>query len=55
MGMNLANIMKQVSNIQKKAGAAQQELANKLCVTDRAVSHWENGRSLPEVGYFKEA
>ena len=31
----------------------QQELANKLCVTDRAVLHWENGRSLPDVSLFK--
>lgn len=36
MGMNLANIMKQVSNIQKKAGAAQQELANMELVGESA-------------------
>lgn len=32
----------------------QQELANKLNVTDRAVSHWENGRSLPDVSLYKK-
>lgn len=28
MGMNLMNLMKQVQNVQKKAGAMQEELAN---------------------------
>jgi DNA-binding YbaB/EbfC family protein len=36
MGMNLANIMKQVSNIQKKAGVMQQELANMELVGESA-------------------
>ena len=31
----------------------QQELAEKLCVTDRAVSHWENGRRLPDISLLK--
>ena len=32
----------------------QQELADKLNVTDRAVSHWENGRRLPDYSLLSE-
>ena len=32
----------------------QQELANKLNITDRAISHWENGRSMPGAGIMLE-
>lgn len=28
----------------------QKELARRLNVTNKAVSKWENGRSLPDVG-----
>jgi transcriptional regulator with XRE-family HTH domain len=32
----------------------QQELAKKLNITDRAISHWENGRSMPDAGIMLE-
>ena len=32
----------------------QQELASKLNITDRAISHWENGRSMPDAGVMLE-
>ena len=32
----------------------QQELADKLNITDRAISHWENGRSMPDAGVILE-
>ena len=32
----------------------QQELADKLGVTDRAISHWENGRRLPDYSLLKD-
>ena len=28
----------------------QQELADKLNITDRAILDWENGRSMPDAG-----
>lgn len=31
----------------------QQELADLLNVTDRAISNWENGRRMPDVTFFK--
>ena len=32
----------------------QQELADKLNVTDRAIGNWENGRRLPDISLMKE-
>lgn len=31
----------------------QKELANKIGVTDRAISKWENGRGLPDLSLMK--
>lgn len=42
-----------ISKCRKDKKMTQQELAGKLGVTDRAISHWENGRSMPDVSLFK--
>ena len=42
-----------LARIRKEKGLTQQMLADKLNVTDRAISHWENGRSMPDVSLFK--
>lgn len=42
-----------ILELRKERNMTQQELASKLNVTDRAVSHWENGRSVPDVSLFK--
>lgn len=31
----------------------QQELAEQLGVTDRAISNWENGKNMPDLSLFK--
>ena len=35
--------------LRKKNGYSQEELAEKLYITDRAVSKWERGLSLPDA------
>ncbi len=38
-----------ISQLRKEKGLTQAELAEKLNVTDKAVSKWETGRSAPDV------
>ena len=51
--MNQENVGRFISELRKENNMTQQELADKLCVTDRAVSHWENGRRLPDISLLK--
>ena len=51
--MNQKEIGKFISKYRKEKKLTQQELADKLGVTDRAVSHWENGRRLPDYSILK--
>lgn len=47
-------IGKFIANLRKENNMTQLELAEKLGVTDRSVSNWENGKNLPDVSlYFK--
>ena len=41
--------------LRKEKGMTQQELADKLCVTNRAVSKWETGETFPETGAARAA
>ena len=43
-----------IAKLRKEKNMTQQQLADKLSVTDRAVSNWENGRRLPEYSILKE-
>lgn len=38
-----------ISKSRKKQGLSQKELADKLCITDKAVSKWERGLSFPDI------
>ena len=51
--MNQEKIGKFILKLRKEKKMTQKELADKLNVTDRAVSHWENGRRLPDVVLYK--
>ncbi len=51
--MNQEKIGKFIAEQRTKKNLTQQELANKLNVTNKAVSKWENGKSLPDVGLFE--
>ena len=52
--MNQEVIGKFIAECRKEKKLTQQELADKLGVTDRAISHWENGRRLPDYSLLKE-
>lgn len=42
-----------IAERRKALGMTQLELANKLSITDRAISKWENGRGLPDISLIK--
>lgn len=42
-----------IAMLRKEKKMTQQELADKLNVTDRAISNWENGRRMPDVSFYK--
>lgn len=48
------NIGKNIAYCRKHLGMTQSELAGKLFVTQRAVSKWECGRSLPDVSLLPQ-
>ena len=52
--MNQEVIGNFIAECRKEKNMTQQELADKLGVTDRAISHWENGRRLPDYSMLKD-
>ena len=42
-----------IAELRKEKNMTQRNLADKLGVTDRAISKWENGRGLPDVSLMK--
>ena len=52
--MNQEKIGKFIAKCRKEKNMTQQELADKIGVTDRAISHWENGRRLPDYSLIKK-
>ncbi len=51
--MNQEKIGKYISNKRKELKLTQEQLAEKLGVTDRSVSRWENGKSMPDLSILK--
>lgn len=47
--MNIEKIGEFISKRRKECNLTQEALANKIYVTNKAVSRWENGKSLPEI------
>lgn len=47
--MDLIKIGRFISCCRKEINMTQDQLAEKLCITDRAVSKWERGLSLPDA------
>ena len=51
--MNQEKIGKYISEKRKEKKITQEELAERLGVSDRAVSNWENGKNMPDLSLFK--
>lgn len=52
--MDQTKIGKFIARKRKEHGLTQMQLAEKLSITDRAVSKWETGRSLPDAAIMPE-
>lgn len=51
--MNQEKIGKFILKCRKEKKLTQIELAEKLGVTDKSISNWENGRNMPDLSLFK--
>lgn len=49
----MQKIGEKIAEKRKEKGWTQRELAEKLCVSDKNVSKWECGRSVPDIFYLK--
>lgn len=52
--MDQEKIGKFIAECRKENGYTQASLAEKLGITDRAISKWENGRSMPDASIMLE-
>ncbi len=52
--MNQEKIGKFISECRKEKGLTQLQLAEKLSITNRAVSKWETGKSCPDASIMME-
>ena len=52
--MDQTRIGRFIADRRKKASLTQMQLAEKLNITDRAISKWENGKSLPDSSIMLE-
>jgi len=53
MKMDIKKIGYFISELRKHNGYTQKDLAEKLMVTDKAISRWETGKGLPETSILK--
>ena len=51
--MNQIEIGRFISMVRKQKKLTQKQLAEKLGITDRAISKWENGKSMPDLSLLK--
>lgn len=47
--MNQEQIGKFISQLRKENNMTQEQLAEKLGVTDKSISRWENGKTMPDI------
>ena len=51
--MNQEKIGKFIAKCRKEKKLTQEQLAEKLSVTSKSISRWENGKTMPDVSLFK--
>lgn len=51
--MDQDKIGKFISKMRKEKKLTQQDLAEKLGISDRTIGNWENGRNMPDLSLFK--
>lgn len=52
--MDYEKIGKAISYLRKRAGYTQKDLADRIGISDKAVSKWERGLGLPDIGYLRK-
>ena len=52
--MDQIKIGKFILNCRKEKGITQEQLAEKLGVTSKSISRWENGRTMPDYTLLKD-
>ena len=52
--MNVEKVGKAIAYLRKRAGYTQKDLADRIGISDKAVSKWERGLGLPEIGYLRK-
>ena len=51
--MDTEKISKFIATTRTKIGLTQKELADKIGVSDKTISKWETGKSLPDISYYE--
>lgn len=51
--MDIEKIGKAISFLRKRAGYTQKDLADRIGISDKAVSKWERGQGLPDISYLR--
>lgn len=51
--MDQVKIGKFIASMRKERKLTQEQLAEKLGVTDKSISRWENGKTMPDISLFK--
>ena len=52
--MDNVKIGQAIAYLRKRAGYTQKDLADRIGISDKAVSKWERGLGLPEIGYLRK-
>ncbi len=52
--MDVERVGKAIAYLRKRAGYTQKDLADRIGISDKAVSKWERGLGLPEIGYLRK-